>query len=317
MNDVLLNYYISLCVLALIVSLFASAGMLPLLAFVAGQKAKIAKRSAYDRLGRHILWIGLWFGAMACGAQAFCLYLTPPPLPDVLLDFGSFQSGLWICIAAGGMVLFSLLLLLARSVKDYGWIAIFSLFAVWAFILLNSALVVSWFGGGNSLESGPLTPRDWLFAALSGAQSYPKVFGCLATLTACLGLAVGGSVTLLSLLLRRKTDDFGRDYYRLAVNWSAGWGAWGGAGLAVLSGLGFWWLLPQASVGQAGILLWQIAAAVAACAVLTLLCLLSVARSDNPLRLKSLMFFSLLLMMICGPAMMEVLAGCFSALLWI
>ena len=314
MNDVLLNYLIFLCVLALIACLLASAGMLPLLACIAGQKARIAKRSAYDRLGRHIVRLGLWLGATACGVQALYLHLNPPPFPDVLLHFGSFQIDLWICSAVGLWVLFGLLLLPARSAKGYGWIAAIALIAVWAFVLLNCALVVSWFSGGN-VESELLTPKDWVLAALSGAQSHPKIVGGLVALAICWGLVAGAGMTLCSLLLRRKTDDFGRDYYRLAVNWSAGWGALGAVGLAVLSGFGIWWLLPQATVGQSGVLLWQVAAAVAICAVLALACLLSVARSENPMRLKSLMVFSLLLMVLCGPAMLEILVECFPAFL--
>jgi hypothetical protein len=111
----------------------------------------------------------------------------------------------------------------------------------------------------------------------------PRLAAAIAALL-CLGLAAAGGFALLLQILRRKRDDYGRDYYVLAARWCATWAAWGGAGLSVASG---WlnWRLAESAAGALRVL-------PPACAGIMLACTLAwlgVARSANPLRWKSLM----------------------------
>ncbi len=299
-------------VVTLTACLLTGAGVLPMLALAASRKARTAKRSAYERLGRQLVRLGLWFGLLGCGAQAVLIVMHPVKIFEIALQAD--KAG-WPIYAIAG-VLAGGLLLAVRSGKPYGWIAGCALVVFWAFLLTDCAILLSWHRAlRQEAFSVPAVFAGWpagLDLILTGPWYRPGRFAGLAGLCLCWGLAAGGGLGLLNLVLRRNLDDFGRDYYRLAASWSAARSAWGAAGLAVLSGLAAWGLaraVPQSgpNVGPA---LWAGAALAAVCALLAGAGWLAVAHSEHPMRLKSLMVFSCVAAILFGLAAVNTLAGC-------
>jgi hypothetical protein len=119
---------------------------------------------------------------------------------------------------------------------------------------------------------------QWLFRV-----DHPLLW-CVSGLLLVLSLASAGALGCGYLVLRRNRDDFGRDYYRFAVQRSAAW-AFVSAGLipgfvALLLVLKQWQWVPQDPIGGSALGL-ALAAQIAA-----LLLWARLLRSEHPMRLK-------------------------------
>ena len=131
----------------------------------------------------------------------------------------------------------------------------------------------------------------------------------LAALWLPMALCLTAAAGLVYLLLRRNTDDWGRDYYRFAAPFLAKWHiALGLVTLAVMA-----WMYASLK-GVFNLHLPQIfyaGAASAACLVLAMALALAVSTSENPMRLKGSMLavalFSLLHASLMGVAILETL----------
>ena len=114
-----------------------------------------------------------------------------------------------------------------------------------------------------------------------------------------LEVAAAGSFGLCWLLVRRRVDDFGRDYYVFAANWCGEWAAWGGWFVLLLTGglcamLRLQGLLPFES--SDGLLVFVVALFVFL--LLPAILWTVIARSATPMRHKIGMVVSLLLLFV-------------------
>ena len=114
-----------------------------------------------------------------------------------------------------------------------------------------------------------------------------------------LEVAAAGSFGLCWLLVRRRVDDFGRDYYVFAANWCGEWAAWGGWVVLLLTGglcamLRLQGLLPFES--SDGLLVFVVALFVFL--LLPAILWTVIARSATPMRHKIGMVVSLLLLFV-------------------
>ena len=113
-----------------------------------------------------------------------------------------------------------------------------------------------------------------------------------------LEVASAGALGLFWLLVRRKIDDFGRDYYVFAANWCGEWAAWGGWFSLIMAGVLCFMLQTQdlLTLENQGALLF-VAALFAALLIPSVIWTV-IARSATPMRHKIGMIFSLLLLVV-------------------
>lgn len=277
------------------VAVSAGAGVLPCLVLTARRQARLTGRGAYERCARQLTFLGLCFGLVLTPAGFGVLYASGQGLirlPEflsrlgVLLPLAPWLAGL--AIAAGVMCL-GLRLVAVRS-----WaatcLAVGAVGCTWTLLAAGGAL-----GLGLTLPArdfAALFPADGALDLVRGLTEVAAVrpLGAAGLFVGLihLGWATAGGLALMVQIFRRSLDDYGRDYYLLAARWCAWWAGVGGSGLALFS-LSLSWRLARLD----GVL-WMWTAACAGIMLASTLAWLGIARSDNPLRLKVLMFAAVL-----------------------
>ena len=225
------------------VCLYFAAVVLPFVVLYGLIRAHFGRRSLLERcsrqqarLGNVLNWLFLFFtvGVWASGS-AFLENLHP-----------AYRLALYVCagLLLGGTLLWTVVVtawkpLRARPVL-HGVLA-FVVGTCLAWIPVIGLLLARLCVQGTELppESDLRTLAALLLPPPNDA--FWLYFGLLHFLE----VAAAGSFGLCWLLVRRRIDDFGRDYYVFAANWCGEWAAWGG------------WLTLLLTGGLCAMLRWQ------------------------------------------------------------
>lgn len=203
----------------LILCLMASASFLPLMAIFCKAKYRRSRRVIYDRLGGKLCIWGLKFAVLLLICQTIFFYFCT-------LNEWNFFSGhaknisaviadilpYILSFASSGIIFFLVLLIFFVSSKKTYFIP-----SILAFIILALGTVF-----------------DGAVLFYSACSCIGLIFGALIL---SLGLCGAAFFSLFMLILRRKADDFGRDYYQVAARFLAAAGLVGAGILSSISGL--------------------------------------------------------------------------------
>jgi len=224
-GKLLLSYlpgFDALCILALLLCL---AG-LPVLAAFGQRLAGSSGRSAYDKCARQLGHLGsvlglvtICVGGIALAMQyrhLAALDVHNPAARDNFLPL--LAVGGWICVvivtllhwlemrlwqsrraAAGGRRLTGVLAMLAAAAAVYA-----------ALLYLHTR-------AADPVAQSSESLRDLLLPSAGG------VFWAAVACAPFAALALAGGYGALWLMLRRVSDDYGRDHYNLVIPWCAGW----------------------------------------------------------------------------------------------
>jgi len=211
----------TLCILALLLCL---AG-LPLLA-VAGQSLAYSReRSAYDKCARQLSVLGGRLGVLAIIAGGVLLGMHYRNLPGLDMQHLAarehflplLMAGGWLCVVLAALLnwlymrLWQRLRTTPRLHQLLGFLA-----ALAAAAAVYAALVYLHARAAAPVAPVPADPR----ALLMPDAEY---FWAAVSYAPFAALALAGGYGALWLLLRRVTDDYGRDHYNLVMPWCAGW----------------------------------------------------------------------------------------------
>lgn len=207
----------AVCICVPLAALFAYAGL-----FFLSATAKILsicrKRAAYDKCSRQTALLGLILGwLLLIGIRVWLYYSHPERQDNPSLDFLLEMS--WLLLSLG-VLLSSIYYTLWRILKNMPILhvtlgmlsAVQNCVALVAllFCLRLSAAVVH--PDTAMLRLPDLFPTSWDSSLWSAAcYALPLLF------------AMPGAFSAFWLVLRRKHDDFGRDYYNSMLPWCAGW----------------------------------------------------------------------------------------------
>lgn len=286
--------YLDFSLFSLLLAWLLATACLPFLALRDRSLAASGRRSLYDKSAGQIRHLAAWMqvlvaaalsadclagGAVAHfargGARPFLWGMTGCAVVAAVLSVACVMAsrrsarsaaGAALCLGAGGGALAS---------------AVAGVFLAWGFLrgLPETA-----------------TGSEFFRAVVSGPDLFPAAaFGlfCLA-----LAAAAGQGAGLVWHILRRRADDFGRDYYAFVSHVRARRAAYAGA-LLLPFGAALLWLTPVLSPKVASGLGWSAAATRWALGIgalglpLAVACWYGMARAEAPLRRKSLAFLAL------------------------
>lgn len=178
----------------------------------------LRQRSAYEKCARQIAFLGLILAWMLVVAGRIWLYLTAQTHPEGSLEnFLLEMSWLLLCL---GALLTTIYYTFWRILKNMpilhstvGMIAGAQNCVALACVLFTIRIA----SGSANVEAETFKLPDL----------FPSVWNDPVWSAACFTLplifALGGAFSACWLLLRRKHDDFGRDYYNQMVPWCAEW----------------------------------------------------------------------------------------------
>ncbi len=283
--------------------LTAAALGAPVLALAGESLAKPRKSTFYDKAGKQAAGMGfrltLCILAAVLGGVGYLVYALSDPAS--LLAWLQQTQIAWAAAAAlGAHTLFAALHLSTWKAlkKKKPAHKLLGALSVLAAVAVGAGLLAAGRATFHSLANYPmLSPVGYSLADLFCLHAYSPLLP-LATQSVLLALTAGGGVLCVYLLLRRTSEDYGRDYYVFAMGYAARWACV--PALLQLAPLGWLaWLLmqrlgdsPQLQpalyfLGGAGL-------AVLMAAVLWL----AVARSKTPLRHKPAVILALLLLLL-------------------
>ena len=209
--------------------LYLATAMLPFIVFYGLIKGHYGRRSLFERcsrqLGRFITLLNWIFLICVCASFGYFEFTQQASgLLHPILRIGLYAGGgcllagavLWTAVMTGwkglrGMpVLHGILIFLAGS-------------------CLAALPVISLLLGRVYFQAITLSePLDFQTLVDLFIPSASDPFWLSVLLLHGLEVAAAGGVGLFWLLLRRRIDDYGRDYYVFAAKWCGEWAAWGG-----------------------------------------------------------------------------------------
>lgn len=183
----------------------------------------VRKRSIYDKCARQTAKVGMITGwLLLIGIRAW-LYYEQTGNPEDLDNF--LRETSWLLLSIGvfiGSIYFCLWRVLKNMpvlLSTIGMIAAIQNCLALALILCTTRYICAVAASGNASMTLPdIFPQSW------GAPLY-SIMGY----TLPLIFALGGALGACWLLLMRKREDFGRDYYNAMMPWCLKWSActWG------------------------------------------------------------------------------------------
>ena len=277
--------------------LIAGAAMLFVMGLMAGHTARVERRSAFEHLGRHLTRLGVGMGFLGYAGSLAVFFILASAL-QLEEGVSLWNDAFWL--EAGGGVLMLLLLVMVqkrelwRTVAAIGAVGLWGLFPVW-----KAAMLGGYFPDAVSPD---LPELAGLIAA--GALNDPVTLLLNIGLFALGGLTVSGGLALVYLVMRRGKDEYGRDYYRMAAVVCARRAAWGAGLLAVSLGVQIGMAVAEGDVDSSE---WAyiVLGVLEGSLVLALACWLAVARSENPMRFKSLMVAGAVLLAVFSVSLAE------------
>lgn len=292
-----------------------TAAALPFLALRDRSLAELRKRSMYDKSAGQIrtlavLMQGISVAALAgdwFGGGAIASFATPEPLRVVFISA--------LIFSVVGMIIMVLAWALARNAARSSSSAFLTgLSGVIACLAAACATLLLWvfLRGGLLVTLGVADGADDAVAA-AASFSFAAVWGMVRELAMGPGripaalfavesmifaLAAAQGVTLCWHVLRRKADDFGRDYYAFIVKSRARRAAYAGALTLPVSAV-LLWMTPAFAAARLPFLLplspehaFATLSTLSLCLPLAVLCWYLLVRADVPLRKKSLIFLA-------------------------
>lgn len=281
---------------------------LPFMSLMALTAAINSKRSLYDRCARQLAGLvlalicflllctgGLYSAGLVHAADPFPLF------PGLCLIMGG--------LLAGGFLFWGICVRAWKNIRPHSFLLWLIGFCGWLCLVpipLAGLLLAR-------LDPTQLDPaqtdtmlfRNWehipqlVQPIIVGAIDEPLFILKAAGLLFLAG-ASGGGLALLWLVLRRKRDDFGRDYYTFAAKWCGKWAAAGSwVALGILAGAH--WLAAGGTFPV--IRMYSVETIGAGCLALAALLWTAISVSSLPMRYKPGMFlaaFCLLFTLICG-----------------
>ena len=217
-------------------------------------------------------------------------YETFPPL---------YQAGLYLSagLLLGGTIIWTVVVAAWKTLR--GWPVLHGFLAFLTGSSLACLPIIGLILGRVALQGTELPQENDLQTLIglllpSASDPFWLYFGLIHFLE----VASAGALGLFWLLVRRKSDDFGRDYYVFAANWCGEWAAWGGWFSLIMAGVLCFMLQTQdlLTLENQGALLF-VAALFAALLIPSVIWTV-IARSATPMRHKIGMIFSLLLLVV-------------------
>ena len=208
--------------------LLLAAVAVPFMSVAALAAALLAKRGLYDRCARQLgrLALALAWLAFACAGGLILTKIRQTAFPPLLADAGlaagsalAVAAVLWsVCVRAWQRLRTRPAALCLLGLAGGLGAALVPVLALLLACMRLTGIDISAFSGWQD----PLLP-----ARLAEVGS-GHLFLSLLSVLVPLGCAAGGGIALIWLVLRRKRDDYGRDYYAFAARWCGKWAAAGG-----------------------------------------------------------------------------------------
>ena len=259
-------------------------------------RAHFGRRSLLERCSRQqarfanfLNWLFL-VCFVGLGLSKVVPYETFPPL---------YQAGLYLSagLLLGGTILWTVVVAAWKPLR--GWPVLHGFLAFLTGSSLACLPIIGLILGRVALQGTELPQENDLQTLIglllpSASDPFWLYFGLIHFLE----VASAGALGLFWLLVRRKIDDFGRDYYVFAANWCGEWAAWGGWFSLIMAGVLCFMLQTQdlLTLENQGALLF-VAALFAALLIPSVIWTV-IARSATPMRHKIGMIFSLLLLVV-------------------
>lgn len=175
------------------------------------------KRNIFEKCSRQLAFLALWLGWIILACARVWLYFLEPPFPENTLA-GYMTEMSWLLFSMG-VLLGTIYYFLWKPLKNMpvlhvtlGMLAAIQNCVALASILFTLKICASGPPFKIPCELPEIFPQVW-DAAIFSAACY----------TLLLIFSLAGAFGLLWLILRRKKDDFGRDYYNLTLRWCAAW----------------------------------------------------------------------------------------------
>ena len=285
-----------LVLFAVPVCLYLAAVVLPFVVLYGLIRAHFGRRSLLERCSRQqarfanfLNWLFL-VCFVGLGLSKVVPYETFPPL---------YQAGLYLSagLLLGGTILWTVVVAAWKPLR--GWPVLHGFLAFLTGSSLACLPIIGLILGRVALQGTELPQENDLQTLIglllpSASDPFWLYFGLIHFLE----VASAGALGLFWLLVRRKIDDFGRDYYVFAANWCGEWAAWGGWFSLILASVLCFMLQTQdlLTLENQGALLF-VAALFAALLIPSVIWTV-IARSATPMRHKIGMIFSLLLLVV-------------------
>ncbi|MDO5536785.1 MAG: hypothetical protein Q4F72_04580 [Desulfovibrionaceae bacterium] len=253
------------------------------------------KRSAYDKAARQMASLALILGWLLLVVSRVYLFVSSDGyVPQSLLAaIVELSWGLFGFAVIASSVHFAVWRFLANH---RGWHSLLAFLAG-----LNSlASIFAILGSLRMLVALELPNADQLsLGMLFNYTVFPSPLYYAAVLAIPLAMAVPAAAGIIWLVIRRKKDDFGRDYYNTITRFVARWGAMAWLPVIVLlGGVVYFELKPLLDSGtEITPMTWALLGSRVVPAFLSWICLLCVSRAALPMRFKPLAFLAFLLSM--------------------
>ena len=273
-------------VMGLAACMFAAACFLPLMTWAAARQAANNKRAAYKRMATQL---GVLGGAMVVATVLAGLALgayfafNHGRLLEGPLRLGVYALLVLALVAlVGGVLLYKV----PHAVGRAGFAFVCMLLLAFVAAAMIRAVFLPGFAGVSG-DASVYAVAQTLFLP----PDKDTLYG-LYLLVPFWGLTAAGAVSLIWLVLRRNSDNFGRDYYILATRWCAAWGLVGALGLACVAVYSMWLLLLLLRPSRYEAIVLFLGGAIFVPFAIGLLFAL-IARSPNPMRHKFTMVLAL------------------------
>ncbi len=175
------------------------------------------KRSSYEKCSHQLAFLALCLGwILLCGARIW-LYLSGENLPEN--SIASYMTEMSWLLFSMGVLLGTIYYFLWKILKNMpvlhvtlGMLASIQNCVALAAIIFTIRISNIVFPYEQFYKLPSLFPKDWESSIITIASyTLPLVFGLAASYGLCW------------IALRRKSDDFGRDYYNTMLRWCAAW----------------------------------------------------------------------------------------------
>lgn len=197
------------------------------------------RRLAYDKCSRQIALLGLGIGWFMLVAGRVWLYVTqgnraPGTLENFMFELSWMLFSLGVLLSSVYYTFWRILKNMPVLHSTLGMISAAQNCLALAAILFSMRLASIANPGAKPALPGffPFTsPTFDLSATLANTQSFPEIFPpawdaplwSAAAWLPCLILAMAGAWAACWLVIRRRRDDFGRDYYNTMLPWCVAW----------------------------------------------------------------------------------------------
>ncbi len=226
------------CILACAVPFLTVCGI-PFIALAGQLTARARQRSAYDKCARQLAFFGTILGSLLCIGGAYFLWirikahiavlsLHGQTAPVQLADWRTFIESsinvqadglIWLTLMAATFLL-SLYTVLWRTLRTSPLIhQCLALVAAFWYCLALYGFICIIYADANLAQG---TPYPHNLKAIFLPAFFSPPWNCLPYMPALIFSMAGGFGTVW-LILRRKYDDFGRDYYAQMLPWCAKW----------------------------------------------------------------------------------------------